>query len=300
MWDALILNPMLNSLLFLYQLLFQNFTLTILVFTVLIRLLTFPLTNQTQKSQKKLAALQQSEEWKKTQEKYAKDREKLTQEQMKLYQRAGVNPLGSCLPMLIQFPVLIGLYQAINLAMAASPVQLLDLSRHIYPFLSGASSLIPLENRFLWLNLGLPDPFYVLPLLVVATTWLQSKLMTPPATADSQAAAMSQQMALMMPLMIGWMSLQFPSGLSIYWVIGNVVSIVQQAITTPPDWRRVFSFRAAPAAPAAGKSQAEKSKTDKAKADRARLAAPITKSQGEKGKGDKSKPDKAGQGAARK
>jgi YidC/Oxa1 family membrane protein insertase len=272
MWDALILNPMLNSLLFLYQVLFHNFALTILVFTIFIRLLTFPLTYQTQKSQKKLAALQQSEAWKKTQEKYAKDREKLTQEQMKLYQQAGVNPLGSCLPMLIQFPVLIGLYQAINLAMAASPVQLLDLSRHIYPFLQGvASNFIPLENRFLWLNLGLPDPFFLLPLLVVATTWLQSKLMTPPATGDSQAAAMSQQMTLMMPLMIGWMSLQFPSGLSIYWVIGNIVSIVQQAITTPPDWKRVFSFRSGPPpAASADKGKSDKAKTDRPKPDKAK------------------------------
>jgi YidC/Oxa1 family membrane protein insertase len=264
MWDALILNPMLNSLLFLYQLLFQNFALTILVFTVAIRMLTYPLTSQTQKSQKKLAELQQSDAWKKTQEKYAKDREKLTQEQMKLYQQAGVNPLGSCLPMLIQFPVLIGLYQAINLAMAASPVQLLDLSRHIYPFLSSVSGLIPLQNQFVWLNLGLPDPFYILPLLVVGTTWLQSKMMTPASGGNPQAAAMSQQMTLMMPLMIGWMSLQFPSGLSMYWVIGNIVSIVQQAITTPPNWKQVFSFRSA-APPADDKGRTEKAKADKSR-----------------------------------
>src|SRR5262245_60679355 len=105
-WNLLILNPMLNSLLFLYQLLFSNFTLTILVFTVLIRLITYPLTASQQKSTRKLSELQQSDAWKKTQEKYAKDREKLAQEQMKLYQEAGVNPFGSCLPTLIQFPVL--------------------------------------------------------------------------------------------------------------------------------------------------------------------------------------------------
>src|SRR5687768_14318645 len=175
MWDALILNPMLNALLFLYTVLFNNFTLTILVFTVLIRLLTYPLTHQQQKSTKKLAELQQSDAWKKMQEKYGKDKEKIAQEQMKLYKEAGVNPFGSCLPMIIQFPVLIGLYQAINLAMAASPVQLLDLSKHIYPFVPNVANLIPLQNEFLWLNLGLPDPFYILPLLVVVTTWLQSK-----------------------------------------------------------------------------------------------------------------------------
>jgi YidC/Oxa1 family membrane protein insertase len=269
MWDALILNPMLNMLLFLYQLLFNNFTLTILVFTVLIRLITFPLTWQTQKAQKRLAELQQSDAWKKTQEKYAKDREKLAQEQMKLYQQAGVNPFGSCLPMLVQFPVLIGLYQAINLAMAASPVQLFDLSRHIYPFLSGVASLIPLQNEFLWLNLGLPDPFFVLPLLVVVTTWVQSKVMTPATGAgDPNAQAMSQQMALMMPLMIGWMSLQFPSGLSIYWVIGNIVSIVQYSLTQPINWKNVFSLRPAPppAPPEKGRTSAarpEKARSNK-------------------------------------
>jgi YidC/Oxa1 family membrane protein insertase len=260
-WDTFILNPMLNSLLFLYDLLFNNFVLAILVFTILIRLLTYPLTAKSQHAQKRLAELQQSENWKKTQEKYAKEREKLAQEQMKLYQEAGVNPFGSCLPTLIQFPVLIGLYQAINLAMAASPVQLLDLSRHIYSFLPNAAQLVPLQNQFAWLNLGLPDPFYVLPIVVVVTTWLQTKIMTP-ASADPQAAQMSQSMALTMPLMIGWMSLQFPSGLSLYWVISNIVSIVQYALTMPVNWKQVFSFRSP--APAAGASASSKDK-DKAR-----------------------------------
>jgi len=243
-WNLLILNPMLNSLLFLYQLLFNNFTLTILVFTVLIRLITYPLTYQQQKSTRKLAELQQSDAWKKMQEKYGKDKEKMAQEQMKLYQEAGVNPFGSCLPTLIQFPVLIGLYQAINLAMAASPVALLDLSTHIYNFLPNAAHLVPLQNNFLWLNLGLPDPFYLLPLIVVVTTWLQSRVMTPAtAGSDPQAAQMSQSMAITMPLMIGWMSLQFPSGLSIYWVVSNAVSVVQYAIASPVDWKKVLDVR---------------------------------------------------------
>jgi YidC/Oxa1 family membrane protein insertase len=243
-WNFLIQDPMLNSLLFLYQLLFHNFTLTILVFTVLIRLITFPLTYQQQKATRKLQELQQSDAWKKMQEKYGKDKEKMAQEQMKLYQEAGVNPFGSCLPTLIQFPVLIGLYQAINLAMAASPVQLLDLSTHIYSFFPNAAALVPLQNNFLWLNLGLPDPFYVLPLIVVVTTWLQSRVMTPAtAGADPQAAQMSQSMAITMPLMIGWMSLQFPSGLSIYWVVSNAVSVVQYAIASPVDWKSVLDVR---------------------------------------------------------
>ncbi len=242
---------MLNGLLFLYQLLFQNFTLAILIFTVLIRLITYPLTYQQQKSTRKLTELQQSDNWKKIQEKYAKDKEKLAQEQMKLYQEAGANPFGACLPTLIQFPILIGLYQAIQQAMAASPVQLFDLSRHVYSFLPNAASLIPMDNHFLWLNLGIPDQFYVMPILVAVSMYIQSKMITPPATGDPQAAQMSQSMTLTMPLMFGWISLSFPSGLSIYFIISNLIGIAQTAMTQPVDWKNVFSLSLAPKPPAA-------------------------------------------------
>lgn len=246
-WGIFILQPMLNGLLFLYQLLFHNFTLAILVFTVIIRLITYPLTASQQKSTRKLTELQQSDSWKKIQEKYKGDKEKLAQEQMRVYQEAGVSPFGACLPTLIQFPVLIGLYQAIQQAMAASPVQLFDLSRHIYPFLPNAASLIPIDNRFLWLNLGLPDQLFVLPILVAVSMFIQSKMITPPSTGDQQAAQMSQSMTLTMPLMFGWFSLSFPSGLSIYFIISNLLGIAQTALTQPVDWKNVFSFSLGPA-----------------------------------------------------
>jgi YidC/Oxa1 family membrane protein insertase len=101
---------------------------------------------------------------------------------------------------------------------------------------------------------------------VVVTTYLQSKVMTPAqATADPQAAAMSSQMTLMMPIMIGFMSLQFPSGLSIYWIIGNIVSVVQYAITTPVNWKSVFTFSLAPAAPAPAAPEKGKSGSSSSK-----------------------------------
>lgn len=180
LWNTLIINPMVNALLFLYGLLFHNLTLTIVVFTIIIRAITFPLTYQSQKSQKKLAEMQNSPEWKHIQEKHAKDRDKLAQEQMKLWQAAGYNPLSGCLPLFLQFPILIGMYQAITNAIAASPIQLYNLSTHLYSFLPGVTSLVPLDNTFLWLNLGLPDPYFVMPILVAATSWVQSKVMTPP------------------------------------------------------------------------------------------------------------------------
>jgi YidC/Oxa1 family membrane protein insertase len=264
LWNTFIHNPMLNVLLVLYQLLFHNLTLTIVVFTILTRLLTYPLTAQSQKAMKKQTQLQQSDAWKKMQEKYGKDREKLAQEQWKMLREAGVNPLGGCLPMLIQFPILIGLYGAITAAMASSPIQLLNLSQHVYsflpPFLLDVPRLVPLDNQLLWLNLGLPDPFYILPILVVVTTWIQSKVMTPPtATADPQAAQMNQSMAYTMPLMIGWFSLQVPSGLSVYWVVGNIIGIAQYAMTSPVNWKNVLSFRS-PAPPAGEKAKAKAKK----------------------------------------
>jgi YidC/Oxa1 family membrane protein insertase len=221
-------NPFTTALLLLYQFLGQNIVLSIVVFTLLTRLLTFPLTYQQIKSSKAMQELQPK--MKKLQEKYKNDREKLAQEQMRLYREHGINPLAGCLPLLIQFPILIGLYGAIGRVLAATPLQLLDLNHRL--LIPSLSSLVPMQNTFLWLNLGQPDPLYVLPVLVVATTWLQQKLMTPPtASADPNdpSAAMSRNMMVMMPLMIGMFSLQFASGLSIYWIVSNLAGILQYA-----------------------------------------------------------------------
>jgi len=231
--------PFTTALLLLYQLLGQNIILTIVMFTILVRLLTYPLTYQQLKSAKVMQEIQPK--MKKLQEKYKGNREQLAQEQMKLYQEHGVNPLAGCLPLLIQFPILIGLYAAIYRALAASPLQILDLYHRI--LIPGLSPLVPMQNKFLWLNLAAPDPIFLLPVLVVATTWLQQKLMTPPATSgdpNDPSAAMSRNMQIMMPLMIGWFSLQFASGLSIYWVVGNIMSVAQYAAMGRVNWGNLF------------------------------------------------------------
>lgn len=247
LWNTLIINPMVNSLLFLYGLLFHNLTLTIVVFTIIIRAITFPLTYQSQKSQKKMAEMQNSPEWKHVQEKYAKDKEKLMAEQAKLWQAAGYNPLAGCLPLFLQFPILIGMYQAITNAIAASPIQLYNLSTHLYNFLPGINNLVPLDNTFLWLNLGLPDPYFLMPILVAATSWVQSKVMTPPPSTDPQAAQTTQQMALMSTVMFAWFSLSFASGLSIYFIVGNILGIIQYGMTNPLRWDKIFDLGLMPA-----------------------------------------------------
>jgi YidC/Oxa1 family membrane protein insertase len=229
----IIVNPFITILLFLYQLLGGNVVLAIVVFTILIRLATYPLTIKQQRSTRAMQELQP--ELKKLQEKYKNDRERLAQEQWELYRRYGVNPLAGCLPLLIQLPIMLALYRAIVATLAATPTQLLDLANRLW--VPALSSQVPLSNKFLWLNLAVPDPLYVLPVLVVVTTWLQQKLLMPATpsggTGDRQAdqtAQISRQMMLIMPLMFGFFSLSFASGLSIYFIASNLIGIGQYGL----------------------------------------------------------------------
>jgi YidC/Oxa1 family membrane protein insertase len=249
MWDMLIINPMVNTLLWIYSVLWQNFGLAIIVFTLLVRLITYPLTAQQMKSSQAMQDMQKSKKWQEIQKKYKDNREKLAQEQMSLYKEMGINPFGSCLPTLIQFPIIIGLYQAIIRALAVTPVQLLDLSTHIYPFIN-ASDLIPLNNRFLWMDLSQPERLFVfgfgipvLAILVVITTYMQSKLMTPPSQPGDQGAQMAKAMNLYMPFLMGWLAYSFSSGLALYFVASNVFTVLQYAIMGKLDWSNLLPGR---------------------------------------------------------
>ena len=262
MWD-LILNPFITLLVFLYQLLGQNIVVAIIAFTVLIRLATHPLTMQQQRSTKAMQEVQPKLQ--KIQEKYKGDREKLAQAQMDLYREHGINPMGGCLPLVIQFPILIGLYQAIIQVLGATPLQLIDLSGRI--LLPGLDQLIPLQNHFLWLNLVQPDPYYVLPILVLVTTWLQQRLLMPPSTGDGgQAAAMTRSMSTVMPIMFFFFSLSFASGLSIYFVVSNLIGIVQYSLIGKTNLSNLNIFSRKPAADAIEpETSPRKAKTSKVK-----------------------------------
>ena len=144
-----------------------------------------------------------------------------------MYREFGVNPAGGCLPTLIQFPVLIGLYQSITRVLATSPLQLVDLAHRVY--LPGLAALVPLNDSFLWLDLGRPDPFYVLPVLVVATTWAQQKLLSPP-NPDPQSQSMTQSMQIMMPLMFPLMLYKAPSGVNLYIMSSTFAGVFEQYV----------------------------------------------------------------------
>ena len=238
-----ILNPFVTLLTFLYRVFGNDMVLSIAVFTVLVRLLTYPLTIQQQRSTRAMQQLQP--ELKKMQEKYKNDREKLAQEQMALYRQYGINPLGGCLPLLIQLPIFLSLYQAINMALAATPTQMLDTAGRL--LVPGLDNVIPLNN--LWLGMDLTQPpnlntigtsitsFIPIILigLVVLTTWLQFRVTMPKPQPNAdgkpdQAQQMSQSMGTIMPIMYGFFALSFSVGLAIYFIVSNTIGIVQGLI----------------------------------------------------------------------
>ncbi|HEX9015168.1 MAG TPA: YidC/Oxa1 family membrane protein insertase [Chloroflexota bacterium] len=185
-----------------------SYGIAIIVLTIAIKLVTFPLTYQQIKSSKSMRDVQPlMEEAKK---RYGKDRERLTQETMKIYKENGVNPAMGCLPMVIQMPIWFGLYWA-----------LLNLKGESFA-----------NEPFLWVpNLAHPDQFpFILVILTIATQFVVQKMMTMPST-DPQQQTMNRVM-LFMPLTFGFVATSVPSGLAIYWITTNVFTFFQQLFTT--------------------------------------------------------------------
>jgi YidC/Oxa1 family membrane protein insertase len=242
-WELLIVTPFTNVLLLIYKLIGGNFGIAIILFTILIRVITHPLMASQIKGSTKMQEMQSSKEWLEIQKKYKDDKEKLAQEQMKYYKDIGYNPLSSCLPSLIQIPLIFGLYQSITRAMAASPGQLLNLTRTVYSFFP-LGDLLPLHSKFLWMDLGQPERIYLfglgipfLAIIVAITTYVQSKASTNP---NDQSAMMGKMMAIYMPLLLGYFALTFASGLSIYFITGNLIGIAQYALLGKVNWKALI------------------------------------------------------------
>jgi YidC/Oxa1 family membrane protein insertase len=248
MWDTLIVQPFTNVLLMITMLV-KNFGVAIILFTILIKLITYPLTARQMKSSQAMQDMQKSPRYLKMQEKYKDNKEKLAEEQMKLYKELGVSPFGSCLPMLIQLPVIFGLYQSIMRAMASTPLELVKLERMIYPFLD-PTKVLPIQNRFLWMDLGQPERLMVggigipvLTILVVLSTVVQTRVVQPPSEGgNDQAAAMTNSMTMTMPILMGVMAYQFSAGLALYFVVSNLTTIAQYAAMGKTDWSRIFPW----------------------------------------------------------
>ena len=228
-WNDVLINPMINGLIIVSRLLFDNFGLAIIVFTILVRLATLPLTLRQLHAGRRMQALQPKLQ--EIQKKY-KDPKRRSEETMKLYKEEKVNPVGCLGPMLIQMPIWFALYQVLIHTVGGTPERVVDLSERLYPW-SFIQLAVPLTNRFLWFDLGRPDA--LMPFLVFVTTWLQTKLsLTQTSMASPQQQQMNTMMLWMMPIMFAWFTLTVPSGLGLYWTVSNIIGIVQNYFVY--DW----------------------------------------------------------------
>jgi YidC/Oxa1 family membrane protein insertase len=202
-----------------------EFGLAIIIFTLVVRLILTPVTIKQTKSTKAMQEMQPK--MKELQKKYAKNKQKLQQETMKLYKEAGVNPVGCMWPMFIQFPVWIALYQSIMKTLATTPENLLDMAQHLYASDTIARAM-PVNSSFLWLDLGQPDTTMILAILVAVPCGCNRNDHRP--SPDPRQASTNQMMIMMMPLMFGLFTIMFPSGLPLFWLISNAIGIGTQYV----------------------------------------------------------------------
>ncbi len=236
MWQAFI-DFMLNIMMYLYQGLGNNFLFALVAFTVLTRVLLLPLNLRQQRSTIRMQELQPQVQA--IQKKYRDNQQKMMEE----FQKIGYNPtepLMGCLPLLVQMPIFFALYRVIIIMLESTPESLLTLKETIDPSFDLAT-MLPIDNTFLWMNLSLPDPYFVLPVLVAGSMFVSQKLLMPPKKAaedskgrnkkgaeqDDPAAQMQRSMQYTMPLMFGFFAMSFNSGLGIYFVVSNLIGMAQ-------------------------------------------------------------------------
>ena len=223
-FTLILMNPMVNLLVLLNNVLFDSFGLAIIAFTILIRVVTFPLTlrqlHVTRSMQGSQPPIQEINK------KYS-DPKRSQEEVMMLYRETGVNTLACLGPMLLQFPILIALYNAVRIALPNSPEALEKLSSHLYDW-SYLQHAVPVQEHFLTMDLREPNLLFVV--LVGVTTWAQSKT-TVTVTTDERVRAQQQMMNIMLPLMFAFFALQFPSGVSLYWVVNSIVGVAFNILT---------------------------------------------------------------------
>jgi YidC/Oxa1 family membrane protein insertase len=211
-----------------------NGGLAIILFTVVARLVILPLTLKSIQSTRKMQELQP--QIKDIQRKYGKDPQKLQEETAKLYREYRVNPLGGCLPMVLQLPIFFGVYQAVIKLTQVSVAErvtgtILSALTQSGINVAGLPQLgqTQLGGQFLWIkDLGHPDPYYVLGVLSLIFQ-LIVQLMAMPRVQDAQQKAMSQSM-LILPLMFAYIGFTFPAGAVLYWVVGSILSMIQQYV----------------------------------------------------------------------
>ncbi|MGO1369397.1 MAG: YidC/Oxa1 family membrane protein insertase [Senegalia sp. (in: firmicutes)] len=195
---------------------FSAYAIAIIIATIIIKLIILPLTLKQTKSMKNMQKVQPK--MAELQKKYKNDKETLNMKTMELYKEYKVNPFGGCLPLLIQFPIIIGFF-----AVLREPVKYVFESEAAYD---------AINKSFLWIDNLKDTDLWILPIIAAITTYFQSKMMMAKQPSGGNDAAQSSQkmMTTMMPIMILFFARSVPAGLALYWVISNTFQIVQQFI----------------------------------------------------------------------
>lgn len=233
--------PIFNALMLLYHVL-GDFALSIIVLTILIRLVLFPLTLKQLKSTKAMQQIQPLINDVKKQ--YPKDQRAQLEATQAIYKEYGINPAAGCLPLLVQLPVLYGLFYALRSVVSNATVQ--SINNIIYPFLPKLplTTNIAALTDFRWFTfinpawhiaLSQTDPTHILPVLAGLATFIQLRMSQPRNVASSSTNAMATQMKIMqfvMPFITFFFALNFPAGLALYWTTTSIFSMVQQYFVT--------------------------------------------------------------------
>ncbi|MBO5098747.1 MAG: YidC/Oxa1 family membrane protein insertase [Clostridia bacterium] len=268
-FSLLITTPLGYIISFIYDLV-QNYGLAIIIFTILVKFIMLPLVVKQQKSTVQMKMVQP--ELQKIQKKYANDQQRLSQETMKLYKKYNISPAGGCLPLLIQLPIILGLYQVITRPMQYILHMGTDLIQKIANVLKDggfiteqianyatkqnqitvasamADNLAFVEEKvgtalstinfdFFGLDLSLtpqlsnPSILWIIPILSAVTAYLSGKITTK-LSGNDQAAEQMKTMNIMMPLMSGYFCFIMPTGVGLYWVMSNVIQVIQQVVVT--------------------------------------------------------------------
>ncbi|HET9200939.1 MAG TPA: YidC/Oxa1 family membrane protein insertase [Dehalococcoidia bacterium] len=222
-WEEVLIRPMLNLLVILTNIAFGNFGLGLILFTIITRVVTFPLTLRQLRATRAMTSLKPRID--EINKKY-KDPRRRSEETMKVYREAGINPLGCLGPMLIQIPIFIALYAVVRVALGNTPESFIDLEERLYNW-SYIENAIPLDDHFLGIDLGASGGI-PLAILVGVATWLQTKTTYSlrSAPTDPMMQQQQQMMQWMMPLIFGYITITFPAGLGLYWLATTIIGIV--------------------------------------------------------------------------
>ncbi|HTM69035.1 MAG TPA: YidC/Oxa1 family membrane protein insertase [Candidatus Binatia bacterium] len=228
-FQAIFYQPIFNLLIFLYDAIpGHDLGIAIILLTIIIKLVLWPLSNGALRSQKALSDIQPKLDALKKEYEGKEKQEELAKAMMALYSKEKVSPFSSCLPVLIQLPVFIALYRALSHGLKSNGFEML------YPFVTNPGTIVP--SLFGFIDLAKPN--IALALLAGASQYLQAKMMvtrqqprkTPGAKDEDMLATMNKQMLYMMPaltVVLGW---KLPGGLALYWLLTNLLTVLQQKV----------------------------------------------------------------------